>query len=187
MRSLATVIATAAVLAWSAPGAAQTFGFGAHAGVSLPMGDYGDVASTGFSGGVDLTFPLAMVSPAVSWYTSADAAAHSVDDADLDGGFLFFPVMTGLRLDVGTLGMMRPFLTGQAGVAFTRGPDFNGASAETGTQLGFALGGGLQLTPNVYAGAKWFNLGDVDFGYDNLDDITQSVSYVDIYLGFGVR
>jgi len=187
MRYLATVIATAALLAWGAPGAAQTFGFGAHAGVSIPTGDYGDVASTGFSGGLDFTFPLTMVSPAVSWYTSADAIGHSADNDDLDGGFLYFPVMTGVRLDVGALGTLRPFATGQLGVAFARGPDIGTASAETGTQFGFAVGGGLQLTPNIYAGAKWFNLGDVDFGYDGLDDQTLSVSFIDIYLGFGVR
>lgn len=189
MRSFATVLTTAALLAWSAPGAAQTFGFGAHAGVSLPTGDYGDVASTGFLGGLDLTYPLTMVSPALSWYTSADAVAHSADDAldDADGGFLYFPLMTGLRADVGMLGMIRPFITGQLGVALARGPDLPGADAETTTRFGFALGAGLQLTPNVYAGARWLNLGDVDFSYDPGPDQTQSVSFIDIYLGFGVR
>jgi hypothetical protein len=37
----------------------------------------------------------------------------------------------------------------------------------------------------VYAGLKWFNLGDVDFDDPPLG--SQPVQFVDIYLGFGVR
>lgn len=188
MRYFATVILTAALVAWSAPAAAQTFGFGAHAGVSVPTGDYSDVADLGFSGGLDLTYPLLMVSPALSWYTSADAVAHSASSEATDGGFLYFPILTGLRVDAGAIGMIRPFATGQLGLVLARGPNIPNSSTQTGTEFGWALGGGLQLTDNVYAGVKWFNLGDVDFGYDPaVADFTQSVSFLDIYLGFGVR
>jgi hypothetical protein len=187
MKRLATATLTLAALFWTAPAAAQTFGFGAHAGVSMPMGDYSDVANTGFSGGLDLTLPLLFVTPALSWYTSVDAAAHGSTEADTDGGFLYFPVLTGARLDVGGLGMIRPFLTGQAGLAFARGPDRGADSPQTGAEFAWALGGGLQLTENIYTGVKWFNLGDVDFGYDPGADWTSPVSFLDIYVGFGVR
>lgn len=187
MRRFATIAMAGAFLACGTPAAAQTFGFGAHAGVSIPVGDYSDAADLGFSGGLDLTLPLTAISPAVSWYSSVDAAAHSAASDEIDGGFLYFPIMTGLRLDAGALGMIRPFLTGQLGLVVNRGPDLSGQSAQTGTDFGFALGGGLQLTDNLYAGLKWFNLGDVDFSYDPGGDVTQSVSFLDIYLGFGVR
>jgi opacity protein-like surface antigen len=183
MRAFATATLTAAFLAWGAPAAAQNFGFGAHAGVSIPTGGYSDYADVGFSGGLDLTMPLTMM-PALSWYTSADAVGHSAAAENIDGGFLHVPVLTGVRLDVGTLGMIRPFATGQVGVAFSRGPSVGDASAQTDTNFGFALGGGLQLTDNLYAGAKWFNLGSVDFDpYPG----SRTTSFVDIYVGFGVR
>jgi hypothetical protein len=180
MRALATVTLTAAILAWSGPAAAQTFGFGAHAGVSIPTGNFSDVADVGFSGGLDFTLPLAMVTPALSWYTSADVAGHSPSADGLDGGFLSIPVLTGVRFDM-PLGMVRPFLTGQAGVGFVRGPSLPNQSASTETGFAYGLGGGLQLTNNVYAGAKWFNLSETT------GPGAGSVSYVDIYVGFGVR
>jgi hypothetical protein len=185
MRTFATVLITVAFLGTGAPAAAQTFGFGAHAGVSLPTGNYSNEADLGFSGGLDLTLPLAAVTPALSWYSSIDAVGHSASRADVDGGFLHIPILTGVRFDVGALGMIQPFATGQLGVALTRGPTVGQASAQTDTNFGFALGGGLQLTPNVYAGAKWFSLGDVS--YPAVTAGTQQVRFVDIYLGFGVR
>jgi hypothetical protein len=185
MRSFATAAITAAFLAWSGPAAAQAFGIGAHAGVSIPTGGYSDVADLGFSGGVDLTLPLPMATPALSWYTSVDAVGHSATPENISGGFLTIPLLTGARLDIGALGMVRPFATGQLGVAFARGPRVNDASASTTTEFAWALGGGLQLTEHFYAGAKWFNLGDV--AYDPPVPGDPSVSFVDIYVGFGVR
>lgn len=185
MRTFATVLVTIAFFGWGAPATAQTFGFGAHAGVSIPTGGYSDEADLGFSGGLDLLLPLLTVSPALSWYTSVDAAGHSASRDAIDGGFLNIPVLTGARFDVGALGMIRPFATGQLGVAFIRGPTVGSTSAQTDTNFGFALGGGLQLTPNVYAGAKWFNLGDASFAPATAG--TVPVRYVDIFVGFGVR
>lgn len=175
------------------PAAAQTFGLGVHAGVSLPTSDYGDVAKTGFSGGLDLWYPLSTLAPGLSWYTSADAIAHSAEAESLDGGFLYIPLMTGLRFDI-PVGPAALFVNGQAGAIFTRGPssdiDNVFVDSETGTDFGFNFGGGLQLTDNVYAGVKYYPLGEVDFSYENgavtVTD-TRSVSFVDIYVGFGIR
>jgi hypothetical protein len=186
MRNFVTASVTVAFLAWGAPAAAQTFGFGAHAGVSIPTGSYSDgVADLGFSGGLDLSLPLLMVSPALSWYTSVDAAGHSASPEGHDGGYLHIPILTGLRVDAGALGMIRPFATGQLGVAISNGPDVGTNTSGTATGFAWAVGGGLQLTDNVYAGLKWFNLGDVDFDDPPLG--SQPVQFVDIYLGFGVR
>jgi hypothetical protein len=186
MRKFATVAIAAAFLVWGAPADAQTFGFGAHAGVSIPTGNYSDAADLGFSGGLDLTLPLLMVSPALSWYTSVDAAGHSASSDNVDGGYLHIPILTGLRVDAGALGMIRPFATGQLGLAISNGPDIGANTSGTATGFAWAVGGGLQLTNNLYAGLKWFNLGNVDFDYDPPLG-SQSVQFVDIYLGFGVR
>jgi hypothetical protein len=174
MRTFATALMAVAFLSWGAPAAAQNFGFGAHAGVSIPTGSYADDVDLGFSGGLDLFMPLTMVSPALSWYSSVDVAGHSVSASEIDGGFLTIPVMTGARFDVGAFGAIRPFATGQLGFGFLQAPDV-GQDDRSTTAFGYALGGGLQLTQNVYSGVKWFNFGGED------------VSYLDIYVGFGVR
>jgi hypothetical protein len=187
MRNAATAVLAGALLFAGAPAAAQTFGIGAHAGVSIPTGSYSDQADLGFTGGLDLTLPLFASAPSLSWYTSVDATAHSTSLTNADGGYLFFPIMTGVRLDLGGMGAIRPFVNGQLGMVVARGPNFDGQSAQTGTEFGFALGGGLHLTQNLYAGVKWFNMGTVDFGYEPGPDLSHSVSFVDVYLGFGVR
>lgn len=177
-----------------APAAAQTFGFGAHAGVSIPTGDYSERTDLGFLGGLDLWYPLTMATTGLSWYTSVDAIAHSINDEDLDSGFLYVPVMTGLRFDV-PIGPVAAFATGQLGLIVTKGPSFGvgvgGASAEVdsdwGTNFGFNVGGGLQLTDNIYAGAKYYPLGDLTFDYEGDAQFEADVSFVDIYVGFGVR
>jgi opacity protein-like surface antigen len=175
----------------TAPAAAQTFGFGAHAGVSIPTGDYGDLAGTGFSGGLDLWYPLTMAAPGLSWYTSADVTAHGLE-GDGDGGFLYIPLMTGLRFDIPVGTTMAAFVTGQLGLIFNRGPDLDfgigEVNAETGTNFGFNFGGGLQLTDNIYAGVKYYPLGDTDFEYEGADNPAEfDVSFLDIYVGFGVH
>jgi hypothetical protein len=178
-----------------APAAAQTFGFGAHAGVSVPTGDYGDAAKLGFLGGLDLWYPLATVSPALTWYSSVDAIAHSLDRDDADTGFFYVPVMTGLRFDI-PVGPVAAFATGQLGLVVTRGPSLDFTTGpitvendpEWNTDFGFNVGGGLQLTDNVYAGVKYYPLNDVGFGYEGVEEsATWDVSFLDIYVGFGVR
>ena len=186
------------LVALAGPAAAQStsFGIGAFAGVSLPMGDYGDTegsdpgaANLGFSGGLDLFYPLMS---GLSWLTTASVTAHSVDEdvSGTDGGYLFIPLMTGLRYDVAA-GPVGLFLTGQAGALFNKGPDFDttlfSAEGEWGTHLGFAVGGGVQATQNVYAGVKYFPLGEVDFEYGEGANAPQSVSFLEIFVGFGVR
>ena len=194
-----------ALFLMAGPAAAQTTGFGAHAGVSIPTGGYGDAeadnelggnAELGFSGGLDLFYPLAMVSPALSWYSSVDAIAHSVDE-DAAGelredGYFYVPVMTGLRFDV-PIGPVGAFATGQLGVVLAQGPNFADPGAgdalgesEMTTNFGWNVGGGVQLGQNFYLGAKYYPLGDMEFEYENGND-TRDVSFVDIYLGFGVR
>lgn len=197
MRNL-TVWTFVALLAFAGPATAQStnFGVGAFAGVSLPMGDFGDdsdaqsgFAEIGFVGGLDLFYPLGMTG--LSWLTSASVSAHSIDEetAGADGGYLFIPLMTGARYDIAA-GPLGVFLTGQGGVVFNKGPSFE-LLAETvesdwGTAFGFALGGGVQATENIYAGVKYFPLGDVDFRYPD-GDIAQDVSFLEIFVGFGVR
>ncbi len=192
MKKLIALCTIALFVVTAVPTAAQTFGFGAHAGVSIPTGDYGGnddfatdgFAELGFSGGLDLWYPLM---PALSWYTSVDAIAHSVDDDAIDGGYLYFPLMTGLRYDI-PVGAVGLFVNGQLGVIFARPPSIGDVDGDLGTEFGFNFGGGAQITENIYAGLKYYPLGDVEFSYDDpAGSFEKSVSFFDIYVGFGVK
>lgn len=190
MKKLIATCTIAVLSAAATPLAAQTFGFGAHAGVSIPTGDYGGTddfetdgfAKVGFLGGLDLWYPLA---PTLSWYTSADAIAHSADDPGVDGGYLYFPLMTGIRFDI-PLGAASLFATGQLGAIFSKGPTISDVDGDFGTDFGFNFGAGAQVTENIYAGLKYYPLGDIEFSYGQ-ESFEKSVSFLDIYLGFGVR
>lgn len=180
-----TVWTFVALLAFAGPATAQStnFGLGAFAGVSLPTGDYGDVAELGFVGGLDLFYPLGM--EGLTWLTTASVSAHSIDDPDADGGFLFIPLLTGLRYDIAA-GPVGVFVNGQVGAVFNKGPENAGVDSDWGTDFGFALGAGVQATENIYAGLKYFPLGDIDFSYGDAE-FAQSVSFLEIFVGFGVR
>lgn len=204
MKKLIALATIALFFVGVAPAAAQ-IGFGAHAGISVPMGDYGDTEATdagfaemGFSGGLDLWVPLRAV-PGLSWYSSVDAIAHSTDegsaalagfDVPSDAGYQYYPLMTGVRFDIpaGTIGL---FATGQVGLVVARPPAVDFGDGELGsemsTKVGFSLGGGVQLTENIYAGLKYYPMGDVDWSWDDGSEETLPVSFFDVYVGFGVR
>lgn len=191
MKRFVTTCAVIAAFTAAGPAAAQTFGFGAHAGVSLPMGDYGDAASTGFSAGLDLTYPLLMVVPGLNWYTSADVVAHSAKEElvtfDPDGGFLYVPIMTGLLYEF-PAGPVRPFVNAQGGIVLSKGPDSltPAADAELGTDFGFAVGGGARIGQNFYVGLKYYPI-NVSYQYADYDgEPDVDTDFLDIYVGFGV-
>ena len=199
MKKLTALGALVVFLLSAAPAAAQ-FGLGAHAGLSVPVGDYASTdaagagfAEMGFSGGLDLWFPLMMV-PGLNWYTSVDAIAHSTDDADgslaEDAGYLYFPIMTGVQFDIpaGPLGL---YATGQIGAVFatppTRSTGAGDVDGDMGTEFGFSLGAGAQFTDLIYGGLKFYSLGDVEWSWDDGESITNPVSFLDLYVGIGVR
>jgi opacity protein-like surface antigen len=189
------------LLAGAAPAGAQStnFGLGAFAGVSVPIGEFGNTtgaeageAELGFVGGLDLFYPLGTFG--LTWLTTASVTAHSVDEdagGGGEGGYLFIPVLTGLRYDIAA-GLIDVFLTGQGGAVFHKGPSLQGplgdADADWGTAFGLGVGAGLQVTDNLYAGIKYFPLGDVDFSFEDTDEsFPQDVSFLEVFVGFGVR
>ncbi|MEJ2503825.1 MAG: outer membrane beta-barrel protein [Gemmatimonadota bacterium] len=177
------ILLIATLTVFGATPAAAQLGFGAHAGISLPTGDYGDEAELGFLGGLDLVYPLL---DRVDWYSSADAISHGVDG--VDNGVLYVPVMTGIRA-IMPVGPVRAFVGGQLGAIFTRGPsDDDSLDPKFGTEFGFNLGGGVHVTENVYAGIRYWPLGDTEFEYDGTDSTLTApdVSFFDVYVGFGV-
>lgn len=194
MKKLTALAAVALFLFAATPAAAQ-FGFGAHVGASIPTGDYSDTgaAELGALGGLDLWLPM-MAMPGLSWYTSVDAIAHGTAEAGTgfaaDAGYLYFPLMTGVRFDV-PMGPMGLFATGQVGAIFAKAPTADLGAGEIdgdmSTEFGFSIGAGVQATQYIYGGLKFYPLGDVEWSWEGMPSVTRSVSFLDIYVGFGVR
>jgi hypothetical protein len=201
MKKLIALAAVVGLIAVTTPAGAdaQTFGLGAHVGLSIPTGDYGSVdgpdagyAKGGASGGLDLWFPI-MVVPGLKWYTSVDAIGHGVSgDAFTgsgSGGYLIVPIMTGVRFDV-PVGRIAAFGTAQLGAVLSRPPsvDFGGGevSGDFATNFGFTLGGGVQFTKYLYGGIKYYPLGNTELSWgDNTTE--RSINFFDVYVGFGVH
>lgn len=206
-KSLVIAMACTA-FAVAAPLSAQStaFGIGAYAGVSLPLSDYAadntddsGSAGIGITAGLDLYYPLAMAGQ-LNWLTSVGVNAHGADEEGFTlgdggdaGGYLMFPIVTGLRYDI-PLGLRSVFVTGQAGVSIARAPSiaFGAESADSdwATPFTWTVGGGFQATENVHFGARYVSLGDVEWTYEGTlvnGTFNPSVSFVDIYLGFGVH
>jgi hypothetical protein len=201
-----TVFCVVVALLAAAPTGAQTFGFGAHAGPSVPLSDYaassgemGGGALMGYFGGLDLWYPLESVTPALSWYTSLDVVANQADEAVVgrtgtfaDGGYLLIPLMTGLRYDIGEAPNL--FVTGQAGLVLTRGPDefypygFGDGGPTLGAGFGFNGGLGAQLTERMSVAAKYYPLSGLEFDYEDADSsLEQDVHMLTISFGYSVR
>jgi len=199
MKKYIALAAMVGFIAVTTPAGAQTFGLGAHVGLSLPLGDYSSVngpnagyAKGGAVGGLDLWYPI-MAVPGLKWYTSVDAIAHGVaGDAftgSVSGGYLIVPVMTGARFDV-PVGRIHAFGNAQLGVVFSRPPsvDFGGGetSGDFATNFGFTVGGGVQFTQFMYGGIKYYPLGTTELGWGDTT-LERSINFFDVYVGFGVR
>ncbi len=188
------------------PWAPRRSGYGTHVGLSSPEGRYaardGQDAGGGtarVAAGLDLWVPLTSITPALSWYTSADVAWHHVYSGGVrgrtggfvEGSYFYAPLMTGLRYDLREE-LPDVFVTGQAGLVLAKGLSefypFGGASGspKLGSKFGFTVGAGIQLTPTLSLGARYYPLGTVNFDYSGASDpLKQDVSFLEI--GFGLR
>ncbi len=120
---------------------ARKFSINVGAGLSLPMGDFGDFANMGFHGDGTLMWPLSPkieVGPAVSYHhfgTEFDESFGSF----LAGGDIKFK----LSPADATAKKMMPFLLGGLGMAFS---SYGG---ESSSDIFFSLGAGADM-------GKWF-------------------------------
>lgn len=143
MRKAALAVAALTLVA-TAPMAAQSgFVFGVNGGVTLPMGDAGDVLKTGYGGGVTLM----MRNPTSSIGWGIDAQLHrlsyeDIADVDLNANLNAYGAMARLEFTTGS----NLYLLGGAGLFRTEITD-----DESGPDLGetnntdFAVQGGLGM------------------------------------------
>jgi hypothetical protein len=203
MRKCATVIAAVvALLVGFGSVGAQGLEMGVRVAASPTLGDYGartgetaGGAPLGYSAGVDFGVPLAGLTPALSWYTSAGAVWHAAEavmgrtGSVVSGRWLHVPVVTGLRYE---LGQVAPSvsLSAQGGLMLSRAPavfyplGMGAQEPQFGANPALTLGVGFRLTDHLSLGARYHPRQTMEFQYSNTDAVLrQDVSFLEIYMG----
>jgi len=173
-RFLVAVAGLALSAAVAAPASAQatedlrTVRFGVQGGLSMPMGDFGDVAGTGFTIGGLADFRPASLPFGIRF--NVDYSNWGVDEDLGDGSFNMISGTAAAMFTVPTTGGISPYVLGGIGM-YSLGCS---EDCDRESEFGFNLGGGLN-----------FNLGTMDtfaeVRYHSADDL----SYLPIV--FGIR
>lgn len=197
MKHLRTVLAPAlvlsAVLATSAH--AQNplpVSFELRGGASFPTGDFADGVSTGWNVGASVLYAA---QPNLAVYLGFQHDAFSVDDdgsEDVDVGIDDNGFRGGLRVLLGTMGTVRPWVEG--GVLFNRvsvkGSDGDvSASVDSDWKVGFEAGAGFSfdlspkvaLTPGVRYRQHGVSFDDID------EDANGDLKSVVVDLGISIH
>ena len=155
------VLSTLALALVAASAAAQ-IGFQIGAGMTIPQGDYGDAAGSGWNAMGAATFTL----PALPVKIRADLGYHSnpsADDAfDVTENIIS---LSGDAMFSFAPGPISPYILGGVtwGSASASGDD--AVTTESSTDFGYNIGGGLNfgLGPlKLFAEARWMSIGDAD-------------------------
>jgi opacity protein-like surface antigen len=157
------VAAALGVALLSAPAAAQV-GFSVGAGLTMPQGDLGDGAESGFHGLAAATSTL----PAAPIKIRADFGYHTMPaDEDLFGDMSFnMMTLSGDAQWSFMPGPLSPYVIGGVtwGSASLGGDDAPDVDSES--DFGFNVGGGLDFglgALKLFAEARYFSVGDSDF------------------------
>lgn len=137
--------------------------FGLLGGLSMPMGDFGDVAKMGFHIGGFGAARLSETSPikirAELVYNRFGAEGfEDVGEVDVDGNYSILSITGNAIYDLPAEGMVRPYVMGGLGLyRFTASVDADipGAgdvdSSASETEFGFNIGGGLNFQLSGFA------------------------------------
>lgn len=172
--------------------AQDDFSFGAHALLSIPVGDFGDdsgegagFAKTGFGIGADFTLPIG--APGLGWTSSLsfiinpqdknaikdlliDAMGMPEDASISTKSTLNIPILTGLKYQTEVANDIELYGAFLFGLNFIKPGEWKGTvEGESGsiefdsaTSLGFAIAGGVIFNEHLNAGFKYFGLGEPD-------------------------
>ncbi len=133
-------------------------GFGLHAGAALPMGDFGDVAGTGFQVGGELGFNPAALPVGVRIDVDFNRFGIDVEGLDVDGHFQALSGTANALLKIPATAIS-PYLVGGLGL-YNMKVDVEGES-ESETKFGIQVGGGLQFNLSgmaTHLEAKYVNV-----------------------------
>ena len=137
---------------------------GGETGLSIPMGDFGDVANMGF---LFQGFVNFLVTPNISLNGSIGYYTWGFDVENYDGSFYNIPIMVGGHYEIPLQGLT-PFFGAELGLNFVGSSDveYNGfqiAEGDSDTEFGFApfFGAFFAVAPNIdLKGQMKFNLID---------------------------
>ena len=135
---------------------------GGHAGVHIPSGDYGDIASSGFVGGVSIEYMLTEMFAlgAVLEYHGAKAKDEVLEGTDIDdSSFSVFRYGAQGRLLFGTQGPFVPYAVGGVGMYNVKGEIEGGVfDGEEASETKFGVNGGLGFMYRPATSAVGFGL-----------------------------
>ena len=147
----ATLLSASAALAQGSAATPRPMSFGASAGLSMPLGEFGDVVKTGFNVGAHIAYRPATLPFGVRVEGQFNRFAYDFDDNDLgiegDGNIQIISGTANATIGVPVASSaVRPYVIGGVGVYNYRSSgtvDFGGVS-ESGTEsrTKFGLNGG---------------------------------------------
>jgi hypothetical protein len=164
---------------------AQKMGIGIQGGVTLPMGDWSDVVSTGFGGKASFLYNLnkkLAISGEFGYFSFGQK-----EDVYGDFSWSMMPILAGVRYYFTPKGF-RAYVMGKLGVYVANasyevdfGPFLGGKQTydDSDSEFGFALGGGF-----LYPIGKTLNL-DVNVGYNIVSDANYLGINAGVLIGLG--
>jgi opacity protein-like surface antigen len=153
VRSLRGLLAATALLAAVTTTAEAQSRFGVTAGISSPMGDFGDVADLGFTVGAQYAMPL---SGAVGLRFNGDYSRFGANGVDANWSLL--GAMANLTYDINTESGFKPYLLG--GLGFYN-VDLDLAGVDSESELAWNVGAGYNFKwgeRNLFAEIRYLSI-----------------------------
>ena len=165
-------LSLAAALSTSALQAQSKLTFGAGAGLTLPMGDFGDAAKLGWHG-------LALVgySPSASPVGFRGEFFYGQNNTDgIDGSFKLAGAMASVTYDFPSKSSIRPYVLGGIGMVNAK-VEIDGFGSDSETKLAAAGGGGIKFRAG--SNANFF----VEGRFVNVFTSGSSTTYIPVSFG----
>ena len=145
--------------------------FGINAGVSAPMGDFGDVADLGFIVGAQFTLPLG---ERLKLRLNADLSRYGLPNG-VDGSWMLIGGMANLIIPIPSESQLKAYVLGGVGMTNAK-VDITGLGDISSSEVAFNGGVGF----NFNMGSRtWFT--EVKFVSINTDG--SAMTYVPVVLG----
>lgn len=140
VRSLRGLLAATALLAAVTTTAEAQSRFGVTAGISSPMGDFGDAADLGFTVGGQYAIPL---KDALGLRINADWSRFGLPSG-VDGNWQLLGLMANLTYDINTGSGFKPYLLGGLGY-YNYKLDIDGLGSGDESDLAWNIGAGYNF------------------------------------------
>ncbi|HET8713628.1 MAG TPA: outer membrane beta-barrel protein [Gemmatimonadales bacterium] len=159
--TLAVLAAVAFTMAMAVPAAAQKSSIGIGAGLTMPMGDYGDADKMGFHFGAGAKFGLGSAPISLRIEGSYSTTSHD----GVDGKFNIMGGMASLVYPIQTAGSLKPYAL--FGVGYFNVKETDSDVSESGVGFGGGLGVNFAMSStNLFVEARYVTskAADVNFG-----------------------